>query len=101
MRTQVSLLAQAIGTYANGQGAPDAPSALQLSPVGASGASSPGSTGASLAVVSMVDVMKQFDANGNLLGSSVATAAPTATSLTVPGLQNPNTTGILASGGKS
>jgi len=50
-------------------------------------------------VVSMVDVMKQFDANGNpLVGAAAATLQ--SVTLTVPKLQDTASTGMLASGGK-
>lgn len=67
LRTRVSGLAQVLGSFADGaSGTPDAVSALfKLD-------SAPGATGlgaASLAVSSMVDTMRQFDANGQLMGS--------------------------------
>ena len=47
----------------------------------------------------MADVMRQFDANGNMLGTS-ATAAVSSKSLNLPGIQDPAGNGFLASGGK-
>jgi hypothetical protein len=99
LRSKVSGLAQAIGTFADaGVNQMDAPVPM-LAAIN-SGASS--ATPATLAMVSMVDTMKQFDANGNPFGTSVASGASTNSPLTnVPGLQNPASTGILTTGGKT
>ena len=89
LRSMVSGLAQAIGSFAAGPD-PSTPSAPGQLP-GVNGA-----TGATLAVGGMVDAMKQFDANGNPVGASVPLAAPlpsTASSI----LSDPLKTATLAS----
>jgi hypothetical protein len=48
----------------------------------------------------MADVMKQFDAHGNLIAAPGTTAASPSKALNVPGIQDPANTGFLASGGK-
>lgn len=58
------------------------------------------STTASLAAVSMADVMKQFDANGNLLVGTAVTPSSLTQSLNLPGIQDPIKNGFLASSGK-
>jgi hypothetical protein len=97
MRSRVSGLAQAIGSFTESGSTEKVPSATGLTAASSVPAAP---SAAALAVVSMADVMKQFDANGNLIavpGSN--TAAPT--KLNVPGIQDPTNTGFLASGGKS
>jgi hypothetical protein len=83
LRTQVSLLAQAIGTFANAPTAADAGTGSPLT-VPQQGNAGPGSSTASLAVVSMVDAMKQFDAHGNALGGAVGVATSTGLQLAPP-----------------
>jgi hypothetical protein len=97
IRTQVSGMAQAMGSFAEAglpltepvvgtvDGAPTAPA---LSPV-------------ALAVTSLADAMKQFDVNGAMLGGQTSLGAPTATDLKLTALQNPATGDILATGGKA
>jgi len=98
LTAKVSSLAQAIGTYADtGVPAADAASTQLAGANSTAGTNTP----ASLAVVSMVDVMKQFDTNGNPLASPVTTAATTSNSLAISGLKDPATSGILATGGKA
>jgi hypothetical protein len=98
LRTRVSGLAQAIGSFAEMDAPDKAASGLGVTAPG-SLASTP--SAAALAVVSMADVMKQFDANGNLIAVPGATVASTNTkTLTVPGIQDPTSTGFLASGNK-
>jgi hypothetical protein len=98
LRTRVSGLAQAIGSFGEMDASQKASSGL--------GVAAPGSLGstpsaAALAVVSMADVMKQFDANGNLIAVPGTTVAATNTkSLTVPSIQDPTSTGFLTSGNK-
>jgi len=56
---------------------------------------------ATLAVGSMVDVMKQFDANGNLIAGQGSTIAATVKPLNVSGIQDAAQKGFLAgTGGK-
>jgi hypothetical protein len=47
----------------------------------------------------MVDLLKQFDANGNLVLNQSATGAVPVTKLKVPGLGDGATTGFLATPG--
>jgi hypothetical protein len=90
LRTQVSGIAQAISAFAGdaAAGTADTPK-LNV-------ASSSSGSGVALTAVSMADVMKQFDANGNLL----ATQGTSANALNgVPSLtatQDPNAAGALA-----
>jgi hypothetical protein len=97
MRVNVSALAQAIGSFTDTMATGGDPAAgTSLTPQSAiASVNSP----AAAAVVNMVDVMKQFDANGNAIGSAVAAASPT-TSLTLPGQANPANNGLLTTGGK-
>ena len=67
LRSKVSSLAQAMGSFAVTGEDPATAGIPSLSAAGSSGAPT---TTATLAVVSMADVMKQFDANGQALGSS-------------------------------
>jgi hypothetical protein len=97
MRVNVSALAQAIGSFTDTMATGGDPAAgTSLTPQSAiATVNSP----VAAAVVNMVDVMKQFDANGNAIGSAVAAASPT-TSLTLPGQANPANNGLLTTGGK-
>jgi hypothetical protein len=94
LSSRVSSLVQVIGSF--GELSADT-NALTSSLLDTSGGTASMSSVTSLAVVSMVDVMKQFDANGNLLGSQDATVASAGTSLNVPGIQDPAKSGYLAS----
>jgi hypothetical protein len=47
----------------------------------------------------MVDVMKQFDSNGNQLASPLAVVPSTTTALKMPGANDPANNGVLSSGG--
>lgn len=98
LRSRVSGLAQAIGSFGGADPAENTPMGPRLDTSGGVAAlPSP----AALTVASMADVLKQFDANGNLLGAQPTTAAATLTkTLNLPGLQDPNGGGILSSGGK-
>jgi hypothetical protein len=51
-----------------------------------------------MAVVSMADVMKQFDANGNQIAQGGTIVASLTRSMNMPGIQDPNN-GFLATGG--
>jgi hypothetical protein len=48
----------------------------------------------------MVDVMKQFDANGRPVGASATVVAALGKSLSLPGLPDPTSNSFLAAGGK-
>jgi hypothetical protein len=67
-----------------------------------SGAQTPGlpKSDVALAVASMADAMKQFDSNGNMLGSP-SLAVPTLNQLKLNTTQDPTAGGILTTGGKS
>jgi hypothetical protein len=96
LRARVSSLAQAIGSFGDGSGTLDTLSAPRLDTL--TSTLSVRST-ATLAVGSMVDVMKQFDANGNQIASPLTTASSAKPVLKVPGVNDPTNTGILSSGG--
>ena len=96
LRTQVSGLAQAIGSFATADSSGDSASGQTLT---GTGTLPPTSVG--LAVVSMVDVMKQFDANGNPLGGAVNVAGTNSTTLTVPKLNDTASGGMLTGGGSA
>jgi hypothetical protein len=89
LRSKVSGMVQAIGSFAD---APTYPTSgmPQLEAPSASGAL------VTRTVLSMVDVMKQFDANGNPIGNLMPPLAAAAQSLTEGRLQNTNTNGFLA-----
>jgi trimeric autotransporter adhesin len=98
LRTQVSSMAQVIGSFANTAAQPVSV-IPQLTPTtnGSAGISPAG-----LTVTSMAEVMKQFDAKGNLIAGPATTVSAAATqSLTGNGQQNPNSSGFLAVGGKA
>ena len=96
LRSRVSSLAQAISSF-DGSAAPDDGMAvLRLDNSDPSGLTK---SNAALAVGSMADVLKQFDANGNRVGSpSVAVAALTKP-VNAPGKVDPMNNGFLAGGG--
>jgi hypothetical protein len=93
LRSRVSSLAQAIGSFGDAGVSTDGLVTPQLN---ATGTTNSTSTPTSLAVVSMADVMKQFDANGNSLGSPVSAAASTTTTLKLTGTQDTVASGVLA-----
>jgi hypothetical protein len=97
LRGNVSALAQAIGSFTDSMATAGTPAAgTTLTPQSAiPSVNSP----TAVAVANMADVMKQFDANGNAIGSAMAAASPT-TSLTLPGQVNPANNGLLTTGGK-
>jgi hypothetical protein len=47
----------------------------------------------------MADVMKQFDSNGNPLGSPLASASSALPALKLPGANDQTNNGVLSSGG--
>ena len=96
LRSRASSLAQAIGSFGDGSGTLDTLSAPRLDTLTSMPSAS---SAATLAVGSMVDVMKQFDANGNLIASPLTTASSAKPVLKVPGVNDPTNTGILSSGG--
>jgi len=94
LRALVSGLAQAMGSFSTAGTAKEALPGTQLD---ATTGVATAATSASLAVMSMVDVMKQFDANGGLIGSSTTTAS-LGKSLNLPGVQDPVNTVFLTIG---
>jgi hypothetical protein len=88
-----------MGAFDAGAGASNVPTPLTPAVTGSTAgvANNP----ATLAASSMADVLSKFDANGNLLGNLGGVAAPSAKSLTLPGLPDPINNGFLAVGGKS
>jgi hypothetical protein len=91
LRARVSNLAQALGAFNATDAADGAGTSPSLDPTKVQTTSAN-----SLAVVSMVDVMKQFDANGNLVAPVAPAAAALGKSLTVPGTQDGVNNAILA-----
>jgi hypothetical protein len=98
LRSRVSGLAQAIGSFGNAD--PTDSLLTAGTRLDTSGGVAATASPASLAVASMADVMKQFDANGNLLGSQGPSASTLTKTLNLPGMQDPNGGGILSTGGK-
>ena len=96
LRSQVSGLVQAIGSFASASGVGSAASAAGLD---TSVGESQNSNAASMVVVSMADVMKQFDVNGNLVANTPSSAASTI-KLEIAGIVDPSKSGFLATGGK-
>jgi hypothetical protein len=93
LRSQVSNMAQAIGTYVTADALGTGVSSMQAI-VG--GTASQPATQATLAVGSMVSVMQQFDANGNSVTSSTLSAPPV-NGLNLSGSQTATSAGVLAS----
>jgi hypothetical protein len=94
IRSSVSNLAQAIGSFDSLNAAARDQHAAQAAN---SPAQTPASSAATLTVASMVDVMKRFDSNGQALFASGTGAAALGKSITLPGLQDPAKNGMLAS----
>ena len=92
LRTVVSGLARAIGTFDESVGSGGMYSAPGQE-AGANGV--PKVATQSLAVANMADVMKQFDSNGNMVGAPSTLLASTK-SLNLPGAQDTATKGFLA-----
>jgi hypothetical protein len=97
LRSRVSSLAQAMGAF-DDSGTPGetlfAPKLELTAPV----LTAP--TTSALAVRSMAEVMRQFDADGKMLGSAGSATAAPGKSMTLPGLPDPAGNGFLATGGK-
>jgi trimeric autotransporter adhesin len=97
LRSKVSSLAQAMGTFSDtGVGSLE-PATGALT---AGTATATSNTAATLAVVSMVDAMKQFDVNGNLVGGAATAATAATKALTLPGLHDPASSGVLTAESK-
>jgi trimeric autotransporter adhesin len=94
LRSRVSSLAQAIGSF-DGVQTPE--NELQGGVFAASGSTPLGQSAAAFAVANMADVMRQFDAHGNMIAAVGATAASPERSLQVSGIQEQTSTGYLAS----
>jgi len=96
LRSRVSSLAQAITQFSETGAIQDV---QKTSTLDLSGTLVASGSSVSLAAASMADVMKQFDANGNMIAepAMVATAGPQ--SLKLPGLQDPMGGGYLTTGG--
>jgi hypothetical protein len=96
LRSKVSSLAQAIGSFGNAAAA-DVPPPVQ--------APDPATNAAGLAyaaspvVGSMVDVMKQFDSNGNPIADPKLAVASAIKPIGLSGVPKPGSDGILTSGG--
>jgi hypothetical protein len=97
LRSRVSSLSQAIGSYAESSVTMDALATPRLD---AASGMTPVIAPASLAVLSMADVMKQFDTNGNPLVGQASVATASTKTLNVQGLQDPSVQGALAVVGK-
>jgi hypothetical protein len=95
LRARVSVLAQAMSAFDSAGGGVVDPGAATT---GSAIVGDLGSSSASLAVVSMADVLKQFDSNGNQLTSQVSTTANSGKSLNMPGT-DPLANALLASNG--
>jgi hypothetical protein len=96
LRSRVSSLAQAMGTFSDASGSADALSTPRLDVLGSS---TPTLSVTSIAVASMVDVMKQFDSNGNLLGPQAAMTASLGRTPSLTGAQESLPNGFLATAG--
>jgi hypothetical protein len=94
LRSRVSSMAQAMGSFGNNNTADSVSGTSLTATMGVA------QTAAALAVVSMVDVMKQFDGNGSLIASQATNAASLGKTLNLPGLEDPASQGFLALGGK-
>jgi hypothetical protein len=98
LRSRATGLAQAIGAFGDtGIVGGEITTAQLNGAVGVPSTATPGS----LAVLNMVDVMKQFDTNGNQVGSQAVTTASTAKSLKLPGVQEPGSNGVLTINGNT
>jgi hypothetical protein len=93
LRTRVSGLAQAIGSFEVASASGTGGTGTTL-PAGSSVSQDP----TAQAVSSMVSVMKQFDANGKALTSPSALVPPLVKPAGVPGVNDPNANGYLTSG---
>jgi hypothetical protein len=95
LRARVSSLAQAIGGFDGGD-----PEGIGFSEpkIEAVNAVVTPTTASTLAVASMADVMKQFDADGNMVGTASSAMQSASKILNLPSIQDPDATGLLASG---
>jgi hypothetical protein len=96
LRTKVSSLAQAIGTFGSTSAA-DVPPPVQAPDPAANTAGV--AFAASPAVGSMVDVMKQFDSNGNPIVDPKLSVASAIKPIGLSGVPKAGSDGILTSGG--
>jgi hypothetical protein len=93
LRSRVSSLAQAIGAFDGTN--PSDTAGLKSS---ASSEVLASNTPAALAVVSMADAMKKFDASGNLAGNPEVTAAPAVSPIKLASLYDSPNGGVLVAG---
>jgi hypothetical protein len=98
LRSRVSGLAQAIGSFSDADSTSGGLSGTRLDTSGSVASSV--SLVALTTAVGMADVMKQFDANGNQVLKSATTTASLTKSLNLPGIQDPVSNGFLSTGGK-
>jgi hypothetical protein len=98
LRSRVSGLAQAIGSFSDADSTSGGLSGTRLETSGSVASSV--SLVALTTAVGMADVMKQFDANGNQVLKSATTTASLTKSLNLPGIQDPVSNGFLSTGGK-
>ena len=96
LRMKVSELAQAISGFSQADVQPASSNTVQLN---MSGGTEANNTPSTLVVASMVDMLKQFDANGNPIAAPSTAIATQTTALTVPKLQDGISGGILSSSG--
>jgi hypothetical protein len=96
LRSRVSSLAQAITQFSEIGAIQDV---QKTSTLDLSGTLVASGSSVSLAAASMADVMKQFDANGNLIAEPAMAATAGPQSLKLPGLQDPMGGGYLTTGG--
>jgi hypothetical protein len=97
LRSRVSSMAQAMGAF-GGAGETEETAVGERFDTTGGVAAAPAA--AALTVGSMVDVMKQFDANGRPVGASATVVAALGKSLSLPGLPDPTSNSFLAAGGK-
>ena len=95
LRSRVTNLAQALGSFDLSSAVENGLSTPRLDVQSGVGSTN---TTVSLTVGSMVDVMKQFDSNGNMVASQGNAVVALGKSLTLPGIQDPANNGFLATG---
>jgi hypothetical protein len=99
LRTKVGGLVEAIGAFNESQSTSGKATAIPGVNSPLVSEASAGSLGVTATVGGIVEALKQFDPNGNVLVSSgTAQSVPVTTALTTPTLLSPVNTGILASG---
>jgi hypothetical protein len=96
LRTRVSSLAQAITQFSETGVTREM---AKTSSLDLSGTLVASTSPVSLAAASMADVMKQFDANGNLVAKPGSTASTATRPIGLPGLPDPSSSGYLSTGG--